>query len=350
MSDSYSQRIVVILDCCNSGAFTNGMTSKGDKNIIDIKAELGGEGRAILMSSSSTQSSFESESSELSIYTKYIVKGIKTGEADIDGDGKISVSELHQYASQNVSLESPTMTPQFFAIMEGEPILLARSPKLKYRGGGQETVPINDDGKIDLSESPNKDKIPKQESPKSFNPLSKIQVGYLILGIVVLLTILSPFLPSLKLPPEKQQNLRYSTLENLLKQKKWKEADKETREIMVKAGSRKDEDWLDEQSIKNIPCPVLRAIDQLWVEHSDGKFGFSVQKEIYQSLDGTEEYNPKIVEEFDKKVGWRKGDEKLTYNELTFDLGTHYRGHLPYDIGYPAINGLFFSYVDTCGL
>ncbi|WP_293084502.1 hypothetical protein [Okeania sp. SIO3B5] len=40
---------------------------------LDIQAELGGKGRAILMSSSAVQSSFESEVLELSIYTKYLV-------------------------------------------------------------------------------------------------------------------------------------------------------------------------------------------------------------------------------------------------------------------------------------
>ena len=152
MNDSFSQRLVVILDCCYSGAFTKGMTAKGDEN-IDIQAELGGKGRAILMSSSAVQSSFESEGSELSIYTKYIVEGIKTGAADTDNNGKISADELHQYVSEKVHEESPAMTPQFAPVKEGYRIYLASSPqdepKLQYRRKVQEILQKNN-GNIDF--------------------------------------------------------------------------------------------------------------------------------------------------------------------------------------------------------
>ncbi|MGB3513022.1 MAG: caspase family protein [Microcoleaceae cyanobacterium] len=152
MNNSFSQRLVVILDCCYSGAFTKGMTAKGDEN-IDIQAELGGKGRAILMSSSSTQSSFQSEGSELSIYTKYIVEGIKTGAADTDNNGKISADELHQYVSEKVHKESPAMTPQFAPVKEGYRIYLASSPqdepKLQYRRKVQEILQKNN-GNIDF--------------------------------------------------------------------------------------------------------------------------------------------------------------------------------------------------------
>ncbi|WP_375342016.1 GUN4 domain-containing protein, partial [Okeania sp. SIO3B5] len=41
---------------------------------------------------------------------------------------------------------------------------------------------------------------------------------------------------------------------------------------------------LDTEDIDNFPCEDLHTIDQLWVKYSDGKFGFSVQMEIYQIL------------------------------------------------------------------
>jgi hypothetical protein len=34
----------------------------------------------------------------------------------------------------------------------------------------------------------------------------------------------------------------------------------------------------------NLPCRDLRTIDQLWVEASEGRFGFSVKKQIFQGL------------------------------------------------------------------
>lgn len=136
INDSRSQRQVIILDCCFSGAIATGMTAKDDGS-IDLQEQLGGRGRAILTSSSSTQYSFEQEDSELSIYTRYLVEGINTGAADTDGDGQISIDELHEYASNKVQEASPAMTPKFYPMEEGYKILLAKShqddPKLQYR-------------------------------------------------------------------------------------------------------------------------------------------------------------------------------------------------------------------------
>ena len=136
INDSRSQRQVIILDCCFSGAIATGMTAKDDGS-IDLQEHLGGRGRAILTSSSSTQYSFEQEGSELSIYTRYLVEGINTGAADTDGDGQISIDELHEYASNKVQEASPAMTPKFYPMEEGYKILLAKShqddPKLQYR-------------------------------------------------------------------------------------------------------------------------------------------------------------------------------------------------------------------------
>ncbi|KYC37045.1 sulfatase-modifying factor protein [Scytonema hofmannii PCC 7110] len=136
INGSRSQRQVIVLDCCFSGAIAKGLTVKDD-GTVDIRTQLGGKGRAILTSSSSTQLSFEQEGSELSIYTRYLVEGIEKGVADKDGDGWISVDELHEYASSKVQEASPAMTPNFFPVEEGYRILLAKSPKddpkLKYR-------------------------------------------------------------------------------------------------------------------------------------------------------------------------------------------------------------------------
>jgi formylglycine-generating enzyme required for sulfatase activity len=136
MNDSKSKRLVVILDCCFSGAFARGLTAKDD-GTIDLQQHLGGEGRAILTASTSTQYAFESDGLELSIYTHYLVEGIEKGAADVDGDGLIAVDELHRYAKSKVQEAAPAMTPEFYPIKEGYRIFLAKSPKddpqLKYR-------------------------------------------------------------------------------------------------------------------------------------------------------------------------------------------------------------------------
>jgi hypothetical protein len=136
MSESRSKRQVVILDSCFSGAFAEGLSAKDD-NTVNLREQLGGEGRVILTSSSSTQYSFEEKGQDLSIYTRFLVEGIKTGEADRDEDEFISIDELHEYASQKVRSLQPAMKPEIYAIREGFKIRLAKvapgDPSQRYR-------------------------------------------------------------------------------------------------------------------------------------------------------------------------------------------------------------------------
>lgn len=110
----------------------------------------------------------------------------------------------------------------------------------------------------------------------------------------------------------------YINLRNLLAAKNWEEADEETVRVMSKVAGREEEGWLDTESIEEFPCEDLRSIDQLWVKYSNGRFGFSVQKRIYQSLGGTSEYDRKVWEAFGDRVGWRKNNRWMYYNHNYF--------------------------------
>jgi len=136
MQQSRSQRQVIILDSCFSGAFAKGVSAK-DSGSVNVEQFLGGRGRAILTAATSTQYAFAHEGFDLSVYTHYLVEGIRTGGADLDDDGFITVAELHDYASSKVKEAAPAMTPEFYPVKEGYQILLAKSPKddpnLKYR-------------------------------------------------------------------------------------------------------------------------------------------------------------------------------------------------------------------------
>jgi hypothetical protein len=138
----------------------------------------------------------------------------------------------------------------------------------------------------------------------------------------------------------------YRKLRDFLAQGKWKEADAETGRVMLAVGKREKEGWLDNKSIDNFPCEDLRTIDQLWVKYSGGRFGFSVQKRIYQSLGGTRKFNSDIWEKFADKVGWRKGGNWLYYTDITFDKKAP-EGHLP-DIKQSGF--CLLSRIETCKL
>ena len=123
----YAKRQVLILDACYSGAIAQGWRTKSVG--VDIKKQLGAEGRVVLTSSSATQTSFEQEGLPLSLYTQYLVEGIETGAADTDNDGNIHVQELHAYAKAKVQAVKPKMMPDIILDKEGYNIFLAHAPK-----------------------------------------------------------------------------------------------------------------------------------------------------------------------------------------------------------------------------
>jgi hypothetical protein len=156
----------------------------------------------------------------------------------------------------------------------------------------------------------------------------------------------------------------YINLRNLLAAKKWKEADEETARVMLKVAGREEEGWLDTMIIRKFPCEDLRTIDQLWVKYSNGRFGFSVQKRIYQSLGATRKFDREVWEAFGDKVGWMQKEKWLYYKDLTFSERAP-QGHLPRMewipqkphwwttdtiLTPPLITHILFSHVETCRL
>ncbi|WP_201029047.1 GUN4 domain-containing protein, partial [Cylindrospermopsis raciborskii] len=130
----------------------------------------------------------------------------------------------------------------------------------------------------------------------------------------------------------------YKKLENLLQAQNFKEADLETRKIILAVAKREKEGWLRRKDAEKFPCKELRSIDKLWLKYSGGKFGISVQQQIYQSLGGTKEYNYDVWKSMGDRVGWRREGYWLSYSKLNFSQ-TAPSGHLPALLGLPAGGG-----------
>jgi hypothetical protein len=134
LEDCRARRQVVILDCCFSGAFAQG--SKGDDD-LGIGERLVGEGRGrvVLTASRGTEYSFEGEplqgedTARGSVFTSALVKGIRSGAADADADGYISVDDAYTYAFDQVREAGGSQTPQRWLYGAEGSILLARTPR-----------------------------------------------------------------------------------------------------------------------------------------------------------------------------------------------------------------------------
>ena len=130
----------------------------------------------------------------------------------------------------------------------------------------------------------------------------------------------------------KQQKLKgnYTQLEALLKAGKWKEADQETAKCMWEVMGRQKEGWLRKKDVEDFPCEDLSTIDQLWVKYSKGRFGFSVQKQIWQRCGSPTDISDVLA--FAVKMGWRReqGLQSLKkMHELTDDISAP-TGQFPY--------------------
>jgi eukaryotic-like serine/threonine-protein kinase len=133
----------------------------------------------------------------------------------------------------------------------------------------------------------------------------------------------------------------YRRLRDLLAAGEWKEADKETSDKMLAVIGK--ENWRDveRENIEKFPCTDLRTIDRLWVKYSNGRFGFSVQKQIWQSVGGQlGVYDVDIYKKLGDTVGWRVNNSWLNYDDLTFSLKSPHAppGHLPF-CGFGAWRG-----------
>jgi uncharacterized RDD family membrane protein YckC len=134
---SRARRIVVVLDCCYSGAFAAGGQAKaGDHVGVEDHLELG-RGRLWLTSSNAMEYSFEGSELERgersglvdrSLFTEAMVRGLKTGDADLDGDGRVSVDELYEYVFDEVQRVTPNQHPRRGGEVEGR-LYIARNLK-----------------------------------------------------------------------------------------------------------------------------------------------------------------------------------------------------------------------------
>ncbi|KAK4375702.1 hypothetical protein RND71_006379 [Anisodus tanguticus] len=126
----------------------------------------------------------------------------------------------------------------------------------------------------------------------------------------------------------------FDVLEQHLSAQNFREADEETRRLLIvlagKAATKRGYVFFSE--VKFIPISDLKEIDSLWRKYSDNKFGYSVQKKIWN----------KVNRDFTKffiKVAWMKKLEitevdQYNYrafpNEFIWEMNDETpEGHLP---------------------
>lgn len=152
MDQSFSERIVLILDCCNSGAFSREKRSSVGSQIgTGIQFEGYGYGRFVMTATDVIGYAWEGDvpfgEIKNSVFSHFLINGIKTGAADIDQDGSITFEDLYQYISKQIAIYFPAQKPSRWTYRaQGNSIVLARRKKQETRRPSEknqkETTPI----------------------------------------------------------------------------------------------------------------------------------------------------------------------------------------------------------------
>ncbi|WP_293256071.1 MULTISPECIES: GUN4 domain-containing protein [unclassified Microcoleus] len=114
-----------------------------------------------------------------------------------------------------------------------------------------------------------------------------------------------------------------TALNNLLAAGRWREANEETRKIIIKVAGQEKEGYLTDEKIQQLPIQDLHSIDTLWVKYSNGNFGFSVQKRIMRES----KRDPKA---FGQRVGWRDQNGWISASSVIYNPIHAPEGHLPW--------------------
>lgn len=130
LEDCRSRRQILVLDCCHSGAFAKGAKGEGE---LALRERFEGRGRVVLTGSRATEYAFEHNrvvgDSVSSVFTSALVEGLRSGDADQDGDGMITVSELYDYAYQAVRTREARQTPTLWTYGAEGDLLVAHNPR-----------------------------------------------------------------------------------------------------------------------------------------------------------------------------------------------------------------------------
>jgi Caspase domain/Calcineurin-like phosphoesterase len=133
LNNCNSKTQILLLDCCYSGAFARAKSAVGGSVGTEANFQIPGYGRVTLTASDATEYAWEGDQVigevKPSIFTRYLIEGMETGEADLRGRGEISTDDLYQYANKQVLRSGSKQRPMRFADDQEGEIIIAKNPR-----------------------------------------------------------------------------------------------------------------------------------------------------------------------------------------------------------------------------
>ena len=144
MLDSSSSRLVTILDSCYSGSLKMGLDAKGgedeairvaNKSVSDQSEilESEGQGKCLLAASQSYQQAYNTQEGDHSIFTYYLLEGLKGHRLAVDDEGNVTYESLGKFINHQINKLPYDKRPQL-PVRKGElsgDIVLAKFPQFR---------------------------------------------------------------------------------------------------------------------------------------------------------------------------------------------------------------------------
>jgi hypothetical protein len=140
-----ARSIVLLLDCCYSGSFDPGV--KGDMT-VNLRDRFDGTGIAVITATNALQYAWEGDHfaetgySQLSAFTSAVVSGLRTGEADRDGDGWVSVEDLYLHVNDHLLASGVRQTPHRWLLGGQGTLVISRRPEIDGTSGSLPGLPV----------------------------------------------------------------------------------------------------------------------------------------------------------------------------------------------------------------
>jgi hypothetical protein len=133
----------------------------------------------------------------------------------------------------------------------------------------------------------------------------------------------TPHFPTTYPPPtaDNTDDLDYTNLVAFLNAQKYEAADRETLSLMLRAAGAEQRGYFELADLETLCDDVLETLDRLWLQASEGRFGFSVQRRLYWDTEG--EYS-----QLGTRVGWVTGGKWFDEESIRYHADAP-EGHLP---------------------
>jgi Caspase domain/Bacterial Ig domain len=182
MQGSVSLRVVTILDCCYSGAakLSKGHEDDAAKIATDalrskariLQGEQQGEGKCLLAASQAAQEAYGLKKQEHSIFTYYLLEGLRGNERSVDTNGNVTPYSLGSYVYKAILNLPPKKRPKQKPVTKVEAsgdIILAEYPELAKRDSSAILTPISSSGLLFYSLPPQQMSPPVQQEHLSLH-------------------------------------------------------------------------------------------------------------------------------------------------------------------------------------